>query len=195
MIKKHQEITRFIAALTLLIVPFITEAKYDKTEGHFTSKFEGGYIVGLQVYNDNFLYTPGYSLHFSHDYRINETVHAGLGAGYVSMDKVDFIPVYGEIVGYGSKKNNAPFINFQLGYAFAQGKETRTSMYYSTKGGTYFNAGFGRKWRLSDGYSLSSRCSYTHQFASLEYKIFGQTQHTQFTDYSSLMFSLGILIH
>jgi hypothetical protein len=152
-----------------------------------------GYIFGGQVYNDNFLYNPGFQFQTSYGVSINKNVAMGLGTGLKLHDKESFIPVFTEIVGYKKNKNNTPLIRMQLGYSLGWDNTHSNIEGYEFKGGLFIDVGMGRKIKLNENYSILFQWSYQHQFAKMEYDVFNTSNYSQVLNYDMIVITLGIV--
>lgn len=153
------------------------------------------YSVGGQVYNDSFIYSPGYSFNFSHGFKLNEDVGMGLGVGLVSLTDERFLPLYVEFIGQKKNNRNSPFILFQGGYSIGWNLDSDTDEGYDMGGGFYFNAGLGRKFSISDRYALMFNWSYCHQFASMEYTISTNNNYSEILNYDMILISIGLMFY
>lgn len=153
------------------------------------------YIIGAQLYNDNFLYNPGLSLQMSFGRSVNDDIGIGLGSGYMQMKNERFIPVFLEIMGKKKQKANTPFIRFQGGYSIGWSEATTSMVNYDMKGGFYINAGVGRNIRIYDKYSILFQWSFCHQFAQMQYQIFGDRTYSETLNYDMVQVSVGLLFH
>ena len=158
-------------------------------------RIDASYVFGAQLYNDNFLYNPGYSFQLTHGFKVHDDVNLGLGTGYLSLENERFIPFHFEVLGYKKKKKNAPFVKFQLGYSIGWNQATTSMDGYKMRGGVYFNAGLGRRIELNDKFSVLFHWSYVHQSASMEYEVFGGYEYEEELNYDMILLSVGILIH
>lgn len=159
----------------------------------YYQSFDGAYIIGAQVFNDNFIYNPGYSFTLSYGTFANKNLGVGLGIGYKSFETESFVPIYGEILGYKKNKSNAPFIKMQLGYSHGWHTNQSNLEGYDFKGGLFISAGMGRKIEINDKLSVMLHWSYQHQFAKMEYNIFNSTGYTETLNYDMIVISLGLL--
>jgi hypothetical protein len=151
------------------------------------------YVVGGQVYNDNFLYNPGYCISYSIGKKIHDDISVGAGLGYMPLTNERFIPLYIEILGNKKKKSNAPFIKFQGGYSVAWYTGRSETSIYELNGGLYFNAGLGRKIKINEKYTLLFQWSYCHQFAEMGYEIYGGQEYEEMLNYDMLQLSVGLI--
>jgi hypothetical protein len=156
-------------------------------------KIDLSYLFGVQVYNNNIIYSPGYTIHLSHGYAVNKDIRAGIGVGLIDSEDVGFIPVYAELIGNKSNKANTPFIKFQLGYSFINKSDTDLLTEYDLEGGFYFNAGIGRKIEVNDKFSMLFHWSYSHQFAEMEYNVFGDQENSEELNYDMILITIGVL--
>ncbi len=152
------------------------------------------YIYGIQIYNDNVLYNPGYSLQFSIGKSIHKDVSVGLGSGYFALKDEHFVPIFMEVIGNKKKKENTPFIRIQAGYSIAWNGASSNNEYYDLSGGLYFNAGMGRKIKINDSYALMLHWSLCHQFADMEYSAFGK-KYSDTLNYDMIQISVGLLMN
>ncbi len=166
----------------------------DEKDKPFQSSIDASVVIGTQIYNDNFLYNPGFALNVSHDYKINKRLAAGIGAGYLSMESENFIPIFLDFFAKNSKKDNSGILNFQLGYSFSGNKKAKLLDAYDMQGGMYFSAGFGRMWKLNDSFSVLGKVSYTQQFSFLEYEVYDQQEYREPVDFAMIRLTFGILI-
>lgn len=156
-------------------------------------RVEGSYIIGAQVYNDNFLYNPGASLTFSYGASINKYASIGIGSGYQAFDDEKFIPLYMDVIGLKKGKKNIPYLNMQVGYSIGWADSYNGIESYDYQGGIYVNAGIGRKILLNDKISLLIQCAYRHQSARMELKTSDANNYNQNLNYDMIVFTLGIM--
>lgn len=159
----------------------------------FSSRLDISSMLGGQLYNDHFVYDPGFAIQFTQNYKISENFEAGLGSGYISLMNENFIPVYVEALGYKKKKKNSPVIRFQLGGVFAWINTESYPPDYSMEGGIYFSAGMGRKIPLKKRYSILFHWSICHISAKFNYEIFGNNAYTSPANYDMLQLSFGVI--
>lgn len=153
------------------------------------------YVFGGQVYNNNLIYNPGFSLQTSFGRMLNESVGVGMGCGYVALQDERFLPVFAEAVGYKKNKTSTPVIKMQIGYAFGWYAGPMEAEGYKFRGGVYLDAGLGRKIQVNSRYSVFFHWSYRHQFAHMEYEVFGGRKYTEGMNYDMLVISLGLIRH
>jgi hypothetical protein len=168
------------------------QSELDEFNPYF--KVSTAYVIGGQVYNDNFLYNPGYSIQVSHGYNIAKDIQLGVGSGFMDLKNQNFVPVFLEITGDRKKKKNAPIIKFQGGYSFAGSNSTVNLPNYDLDGGIYFNMGLGRRIKIKDSYSLLLEWSYCHQSSKMEYSLFSDNSHSEAMNFDFIMLTVGILI-
>ena len=183
--------------MLFLLSPVLLEAQ-DSTKTKSLSTYQRidfSYIIGAQLYNDNFLYNPGISTQVSSGIKVSKDVGLGIGIGYTSLTKERFIPLYFEAYGQKKNKKNAPFVKFQAGYSIGWNSSTNANSNYEMKGGPYFNAGLGRKIEFNDNYALMLSWSYSHQFARMEYDVFETKVYSEPVNYDMLWITIGLLLN
>ncbi len=155
------------------------------------SRIAGDYIFGAQVYNEAFAYKPGFQCVMATGIALNSKVNAGIGVNYSHLQYERFVPVFAEITGsIGRKDNNARLINMQFGYAPGWYKSGVLHDAYVFSGGMYFCAGLGLQINITQVSALSFMISYRHQFARLQYELFGNNQNSEVLHYE--MLTLGV---
>jgi hypothetical protein len=154
---------------------------------------DASYIVGAQVYNNNFIYNPGYGFQVSYGINFNESVGIGLGTGYSSLQDEHFVPFFIEALGSRKKKTGSSVIMMQLGYALGWYSGDVPSQGYDFGGGMFIDAGLGRKITISKEYALYFHWSYRHQFAKMEYEVFGGQAYSEGINYDMIVISLGLI--
>jgi hypothetical protein len=156
-------------------------------------RLDVAYIIGGQVYNDNFLYNPGFSLFGVSGIHVNERVSVGLGTGYQQLRNERFIPVFIDLTGSVSKKANTRQIWMQGGYSFAWSDSLRNLTGYRLNGGIYISAGLGFRFRLNETLSIVPGFSYRHQFAEFEYDVFNQREYKEQANFDMLVIGISFL--
>jgi len=151
------------------------------------SRLDIAYIFGAQVYNDNFLYNPGFNLYGAYGIFISDKFSAGMGTGLQYFRNEKFIPVFIDLTGRISKKKNTRTLFLQCGYSFAWSNALRNFTNSWFNGGIYLNAGFGRQFYISEGIAITLHISYRHQFAEIEYEIFNQHNYRERINYDMLV--------
>ena len=155
-------------------------------------RLDASYVFGGQIYNNNFIYNPGFSFSASMGLKLNESVAVGAGAGYYKLENENFIPLFVEATGCRKNKENSPMITMQVGYAPAW-SAGHLQQNYKFRGGIYIDAGMGRRYNVNKNLALYFHWSYRHQFARMEYQIFGDQQYSEALNYDMLVISLGII--
>lgn len=164
----------------------------DTTLDHFI-RLDLAYIFGGQIYNDNFLYNPGFNLFGIYGLDINERMSVGLGTGLQQFRNEKFIPVFIDIAGRISKSKNTRIISLQGGYAFAWSESLKNLTDSRLNGGIYIGAGFGRKFYLNETFSIIAGISYRHQFAEIEYEVFNLRNYSERINYDLMVIGIGFL--
>lgn len=159
----------------------------------FYQTVEASYVIGAQVFNDNFVYNPGYSFSTSYGKKLNHSVGIGLGIASRTFEDESFLPIYGEIIGYKKNKANTPFIRMQMGYALGWDNRSSQAEGYEFSGGVFLGAGMGRKIRLNDNFSIMLSWAYQHQFAKMEYEIYSTTNYSEILNYDMITISVGLI--
>jgi len=173
------------------------ETEKSKTSLKKYHKLNTSYIVGGQLYNDNFLYNPGYGFSISNGVLINKNVSLGLGLGGQFFEDEKFLPIYLDLTAYKKSKKNkkhSSFINTQLGYSIAWNTALSSMETYDFDGGVFINAGVGRKTKINKELSLMFQASYRHQFAELSYKVSGVKDYSETLNYDMLVLTVGLIL-
>jgi hypothetical protein len=188
--------SRFEVVLMLFLISIPLQAKdEDSTYRHPKyARVETSYVFGGQVYNLKLMYDPGFAIQASYGLMLNGQVGLGLGTGYMQLMDERFLPVYAEVVGYLKDKPGTPVIRMQLGYSAGWYKGDMSMEGYEFHGGMCFDAGLGRKITINDKYAVIFQCSYRHQFAKMEYEVYGGREYKSAMNYDMLLFTLGFVI-
>ena len=160
-------------------------------------RLDASYIFGGQVYNDNFIYVPGYGFSISNGVLINKNISIGLGIGGQFYEDEKFLPIYLDLTAYRKakkSKKHASFINTQIGYSIGWNAALSKLETYDFNGGAFINAGAGRKTKINDELSLLFQVSYRHQFAELSYKVSGIKDYSESLNYDMLVLTVGLLL-
>lgn len=196
--RKLKHIWMMVIMICIFIIPANSVHGQDK-HSNFTTplykRFTASYIFGAQVYNNTFVYDPGFSAMASLGKSINEDLKLGIGCGIINLTNEDFVPVFSELIAYKKDKKNTPFIIFQTGYSFVTNSQTDNLINYNLIGGIYINAGIGRKIAINDGSSLMLNWTFCHQFASMQYKLFENHNYKEPIHYNMLMISISYLFN
>ncbi len=187
----------FYSILFFIPIIFSNQAlaqEKSKLELDKCARLEGGFILGGQVFNDNLIYNPGASFQYSYCLKSGEKAGFGLGAGVLFFEEEAFIPFYADFVGLINKNQNTKFLTFQAGYAFGWSSRYKSFQDYSFKGGIYFSAGLGRKFRFSEKFSPYISIAYKHQFASLTYKASANEEYNEDLNFDMIVLSIGIML-
>ncbi len=166
-----------------------------RDESPFTSRLNVSYQFGGQLYNDHFVYNPGFSTQFTQSYKLTKSLEAGIGTGYFHLLDESFIPFYLEVLGYKKNSRNSPLIRFQLGGTAAWYRSNNYSSDYSTSGRLFFSAGMGRRIQINERYSVLFQWSLCHISTLVEYQIFGGRDYNSLASYDMLQLSFGIMRH
>lgn len=160
-------------------------------------KLNLSYIIGGQLYNDNFLYSPGYSFSVVNGILLNKNVSLGLGVGGQFFKEEKFLPIYFDLTAYKNSKKHkkhSSFINTQLGYAIGWNTALSNMETYDFNGGVFISAGLGRKTKISDELSVMFQASYRHQFAELSYKVSGVKNYEETLNYDMLVLTVSLIL-
>ena len=113
-------------------------------------------------------------------YQFNHYFYTGAGAGldfwfYGENDQTKvsvFVPIFANITAKFVDKKMAPFVYANLGYAFKWQieKKLEENIFYGTKAGIYFQAGFGLNLKLSEKLSLLFSPYYRLQQSANQYR-------------------------
>ncbi len=186
---------RFLYSIAFFIVIIGGDLLAQNGTPHFRSELSGSYAFGAQVYNSNFLFRPGYAINYTHNYKLNKHINAGMGVSYMRLDDENFTPIYVNFLALRTKKDSEKYIRTQIGYALAHSKAINRLEDYNLKGGVYFKCGVGRTFPINDKIGLSTELSYKYQNARLDYQSYNSTTYTESLDYSFFEFSLGIVLN
>lgn len=181
----------------LVILNYSTITAQDETEKEKVrsayQKLDASYMFGGQVFNDNFIYNPGFQIQATYGMFVNKDVAFGVGAGYKEHEEEYFVPIFIEAIGYKKNRSNTPFVKMQFGYSLAWDESQSKTEGYDYKGGIFIDFGMGRKIKLSNKYSVLFHWSYQHQFARMEYDIFNNDSYTQLLNYDMIVLSFGFI--
>ena len=185
-----------LAGIITLMLGFIPVSAMgaERSPRNTFQRIDASYIIGGQIYNDNFIYNPGLSLNMTYGIYLTSDVSIGFGAGYQSFENERFIPIYGEILGYKKHKNtSAPFIRMQMGYGIGWSENFPANIHYKYSGGPFIDIGMGRKFKINDRHSLIMQWSYRHQFARLEYETYGAEMYSQNLNYDMIVITIAFM--
>ena len=160
-------------------------------------KLNVSYIAGGQIYNDNFLYTPGYGLSMSNGFLIKKNLSLGLEVGGQFFEDERFLPISAELTAYQKSKKSKKsksFINTQLGYSIGWNKAFSNLENYDFKGGLFMNAGFGRRTQINKDLSVVFQLSYRHQFAEIHYNNLNVRDYSTTLNYDMLVLTVSLLL-
>jgi len=164
-------------------------------ETQFTSRLNVSYLFGGQFYNDHFIYNPGFSIQYAHNYKVSKSFEAGIGSGYIHLTEESFVPVYVEVLGYKKHSKNSPFIRFQMGGSAAWYRNDNYPSDYDLKGRIFFSAEMGRRIQINERYSVLFQWALVHISALVEYQIFDGKDYSSLANYDMLQLSFGIMRH
>jgi hypothetical protein len=128
-----------------------------------------GYLAGGQIYNDTFLYNPGFKFDASAYYSLSDAVILGVGTGFVSLSKNErFIPMYATFKGFVKPKQSGTFLLAKAGYSMGWDSEVDIIQGYEFHGGFMSNAGLGHRFILKKT-ALLLALVYGHQEAGAKF--------------------------
>ena len=182
-----------ILILAFILIHVKTKAVSGLDSLHVYQRIDISYCFGGQVYNDNFIYNPGISFQYVYGFMQNKYVGIGIGYGFQTFKNERFTPLYLEAIGYKKKNTNTSFIKMQIGYSIGWYEGNVNLIGYKYSGGFFIDTGVGRKISLNNGFSLFFHWSYRHQFAKIEYEVFGTQQYSEILNYDMLVISLSLL--
>jgi hypothetical protein len=158
-------------------------------------RIDASYIFGGQVYNNNFIYNPGFSFQASCGIKLGEFAGIGLGSGYYVLQDEHFVPFFVEAFGCRKNKSASPMVAMQFGYSLGWFSGHTPEEKYDFSGGVFIDAGLGRKVTINRQFSVYFHWSYRHQFARMSYEVFGGHQYTEPLNYDMLVITLGLIRH
>jgi hypothetical protein len=191
-------VSRQIVTTAFLLTVLLSDAfaleteRPEKTRSDYI-RLDVAYIFGAQIYNDNFLYNPGFNVYGIYGTSVNERVNVGLGTGVQLFQNETFIPVFIDLTGFIDKKKNTRLLSLQCGYSFAWSNALRNLRNSRLNGGIYLNAGFARKFFIDENFSIIPSISYRHQFAQIEYEVFNLEQYCEKINYDMLVVGISFL--
>jgi hypothetical protein len=193
LLKDHKKTILLLPVLIFWLTNIIAQDEPRPDSMKHFQRLDVSYIFGGQIYNNNFIYNPGFAFQASYGIKINQFVGVAAGIGYSALQDERFLPVFCEISGCKKNKTNTPTIHMQIGYAYGWYSGDMQVEGYEFHGGMYIDAGFGRKISLNRDYSVLFHWSYRHQFAHMDYKVFGGQDYTEALNYDMFVISLGII--
>ncbi|WP_462280664.1 hypothetical protein [Salinivirga cyanobacteriivorans] len=169
------------------------QSEPDRLDFKSYQRISGGYIFGGQVYNQDFEYNPGVEIQGIYGLKLSKRVSVGVGTGITILEDEQFLPLFAEVNGLTSKKNNSAALSMQVGYAHGwyNGYDDVDGLEF--RGGIYFDAGLGKQLFISENISVLFRVSYRHQFAQMRFETFNNPDYKEAVHYDMLVLSLGIL--
>ena len=182
----------FVSAMLLTIESMAQDN--EKVELSRCSRFELGYIFGGMVYNDNFMYNPGVTISHTYDIKVNKKVGYGVGLGAQLFEDERFIPIYADFVGQFKKNNSSPYLNVQLGYSIGWNEKYERIENNKYRGGLMFASGVGKRFGISDKFSMLASFTYKHQVAQLKYVSFEGYTSKERLNYDFFILSIGIIL-
>lgn len=191
--------TLFLNCFLICIVFFFssfkhpTKPKQDEKKKEIKFQFESGYLFGGQLYNDNFIYNPGFKFGLGAYKKIYKRTMLGISSGYYSFSESEnFIPIKLELIGKTRKDENSPYLNFSLGYAYGWDQDIEKLKNYDYNGGMQIGAGFGRKIEMNS-LDLYLGLYYEHQFAKLRYDLYEIGSYTETLNYDWVAINCKIM--
>ncbi|MFW5852124.1 MAG: hypothetical protein ACOCWB_07870 [Bacteroidota bacterium] len=154
-----------------------------------------GYIIGAQIYNDNFLYNPGQIYSLESYIPLSSDLNIGGGLSFLRMQNERFIPVYIDLISYRDKKKNSNFIHAKCGYAYGWNTSVAPMENYEFNGGVFLSLGTGKKININKACSLFIEWAYMHQFAQMSYTVYGSQNYSETINYDMFMISASVLLH
>ena len=92
------------------------------------------------------------------------------------------------------KKDEGPYLSFQMGYSFAWDKDFNSYENYNYRGGLLFSTGIGRMFEIKDKYKILINISLKHQFVRIDYKSFDSSDYTENINYDMISLKIGLLL-
>lgn len=128
-----------------------------------------GYLAGGQIYNDTFLYNPGFKIDASAYYNVSNSIIVGAGTGYISLSKKErFIPVYASFKGFVKPKKSGTFFLAKAGYSVGWDSDVEAIQGYEFHGGFMVNAGLGHRFLMKKS-AVNLALVYNHQEAGAKF--------------------------
>lgn len=164
----------------------------DSTRSSFHPSFTIGVISGVEAGTSRMAFHTGKSFELRGEFKKSKRIRYGVAVGGEIFKDQTFIPFGLTFRGLTRKKDNAPFLSVQAGYALCANAKTFSYINYSYKGGIFFSPGFGYLLELTKKLNLAISLDYKHQFASIKY-INGEQSFTENLDYNFLSFRTSLI--
>jgi len=136
---------------------------YAFREKGFYYTVSGGALFGQTPQNDQGL---GFGLHATSGYLFHHLLGAGIGLGFdnysvTGYDGRQVMPIFGEVRGYLTKGNRAPYYTLQAGYGFAFKEEERGV--HEANGGMLLHPALGLRLGAREDVNFSFDIGYRFQ--------------------------------
>ena len=167
--------------------------KKDRDPVKLKYSLESGYSFGGQFVNESFIFESGIAFQLETHLIAASRIYYGIGLGYEKYDTESFIPIFLSFKGLTKKKNEGPFLSFQMGYSFAWDKDFSNYENYNYIGGLLFSTGIGRMFDLMEKYSILLNFSLKHQFVRIDYETFDSNIYTETINYDMISIKIGFM--
>lgn len=166
-------VNRLIPIILLLSANFLSFIAFaqqsDSTKKPIQILVGAAYLAGGQIYNDTFLYNPGYKFDVSAYYNLSDAVILGAGTGFISLSKKErFIPVYASFKGFIKPKKSGTCLMAKAGYSVGWDVDVNAIQGYEFRGGFMANAGLGHRFLMKKS-ALMLALVYGHQEAGAKF--------------------------
>lgn len=181
----------------VILLAFCQEAvsqAEDKSEIELAYHLAAGYSFGGQIVDESLLFESGISFEFITNYKASSRICYGLGLGYERYDTETFLPLFLSFTGMTKKKDEGPYLSFQMGYSFAWDKDFNSYENYNYRGGLLFSTGIGRMFEIKDKYKILINISLKHQFVRIDYQSFDSGDYTENINYDMISLKIGLLL-
>lgn len=193
MIRKVLFIKLGIILMLFVVINPVGAQDKDNVDDKIVFQFETGYLFGGQLYNDNFIYNPGFKAGLGTYRKLDGKTMIGINTGIYSFSENEkFVPIKIEFIGITKKDKSCPYLNFGFGYSFGWDEDLNDLKKYDLKGGFHIGAGLGRKFKF-DKLDMLFGLVYEHQFAKLENELDYNTKYTENLNFDWAAFNLKII--
>ncbi|MFO7868273.1 MAG: hypothetical protein R6U95_03120 [Bacteroidales bacterium] len=186
----------FLIFLFLSVHIYAQKHKQDTTNNiKLNTSVSAGYIIGAQVYNDNFLYNPGWMYSIETYIPFSSDLNVGGGISFLQLQNERFIPVYIDLISYRDKKKTSHYIHARCGYSYGWNTSIAPMDDYTFNGGTFLSIGTGKKIHINKSFSMMIEWAYMHQFAKMTYTIYSSQTYNEVLNYDMFNVSLSLIMH
>lgn len=183
-----------IRVLMISLFCLIVHSGWSQTK-HLITQIEAGGIRGIQISKTFPVLKTGTMAQISLSKPFGQFVQAGIGIGYIQLEREDFKPLFFYIKGNKKHHENSMFFESSLGISKGTNYDFINSNNTEFNGGIYFSPGIGYQYIINSKIALTSNINYVLQKATLnQLNSFQEIFYSESLSLDLIIFKIGLTL-